>query len=594
MSANIPDLTGRKIGEYEIVSRVGVGGMGAVYEGKQPLIGKRVAVKVLLPSLSNEEELVERFLAEARSVNEIRHRGIVDIFSFGQLPEGSHYFVMEYLQGEPFDKIIKHQAPMPLAEALGWVDEMLDALDAAHAAGIIHRDIKPSNLFLVNTGRGRPYVKLLDFGIAKLGVLQGEATPQTRASVILGTPDYISPEQARGKPISPQTDLYALGCVLFEMVTGERVFRGENTLQTMWMHVEDVPPVPSAIRPDIPPQLDDAILWALQKDPEKRPPTAAALRDVLAAIRGTLSPSGQFTPPPITGSSQRPLSHTPPPSGRSRPVGTPGPRSGAQAPLGTPMPVSGRSGSQAPVSERTRVARPTQENQSGQETRVAPATVMQELETDPSRPAVPRPASQSGALPKPPVLDTAARSTDAHDVATPPKSKLPLVLAGAVGVLLVAIVGFVIASNRPPEVDPLPPIVVSPPVEPTKPPKSDEPTTPIRDPKPEAPKEDPRPLDPPEEDPPQQDPPKKDPPNQNPPKIDPRPNKPGITVEKLVGRLRKVESALAAKEAETGQKDPVMRQFVEQAKKQIKAASTDAERRDAWGFLGDLEGQLKH
>lgn len=593
MSANIPDLTGRKIGEYEIVSRVGVGGMGAVYEGKQPLIGKRVAVKVLLPSLSNEQELVERFLAEARSVNEIRHRGIVDIFSFGQLPEGSHYFVMEYLQGDPFDKIIKQRAPLPLAEALGWADEMLDALDAAHSAGIIHRDIKPSNLFLVNTGRGRPYVKLLDFGIAKLGVLQGEATPQTRASVILGTPDYISPEQARGKPISPQTDLYALGCVIFEMVTGERVFRGENTLQTMWMHVEDVPPVPSSLRPEIPPQLDDAILWAIEKAPEKRPPTAAALRDALAAIRGTLSPSGQFTPPPITGASQRPLSHTPPPSGRSRPVGTPAPRSGALPPLGTPMPVSGRSGSQAPVSERTRVARPAQENQSGQETRVAPATAMLDVETDPERPAVPRASGQSGVQPRPPVADAAQRSTELHE-SPPSKSKLPLVLAGAVVVLLVAIVGFVFASNRTPAVEPtpeLPPIAV---VTPPKPPKSDEPTTPIQDPRPEAPKKDPQPIDPPEEDPPQIDPPKKDPPSQNPPKIDPKPNKPGITVEKLVARLRKVESALAAKEAETGQKDPVMRQFVEQAKKQIKAASTDAERRDAWGFLGDLEGQLKH
>ncbi|HEY0879944.1 MAG TPA: serine/threonine-protein kinase, partial [Archangium sp.] len=173
MSSSSTDLSGRKLGEYELVARVGVGGMGEVYEGRHPLIGKRVAVKVLLPSLSNEAELVERFLSEARAVNEIRHRGIVDIFSFGQLPEGSRYFVMEFLEGEAFDKIIKKRAPMPIVETLNWADEMLDALDAAHAAGIIHRDIKPSNLFLVNTGRGRPYVKLLDFGIAKLGAIQG-------------------------------------------------------------------------------------------------------------------------------------------------------------------------------------------------------------------------------------------------------------------------------------------------------------------------------------------------------------------------------------------------------------------------------------
>jgi serine/threonine-protein kinase len=293
-----PDLTGRKIGEYEIVSKIGVGGMGAVYEGRQPLIGKRVAVKVLLPSLSGEKELVERFLSEARAVNEIRHRGIVDIFSFGQLPEGAHYFVMEYLEGEAFDRIIKRRAPLPLAEALAWTEETLDALHAAHQAGIIHRDIKPSNLFLVNTGRGRPYVKLLDFGIAKLGAIPGEATPQTRASIILGTPDYISPEQARGKPISPQTDLYAVGCVLFEMLTGQRLFKGENTLATMWAHVEDPPPLPSSLRPEIPPALDELILWALEKDPKSRPPSAEAMRAALEQVRLSLGPGAALTPNP--------------------------------------------------------------------------------------------------------------------------------------------------------------------------------------------------------------------------------------------------------------------------------------------------------
>ena len=121
------DLSGRKIGEYDITARIGVGGMGEVYEGRQPLIGKRVAVKVLLPSLSNEKELVERFLAEARAVNEIRHRGIVDIFSFGQLPEGAHYFVMEFLDGQAFDRILKQRGPLPVGEAHSYIEEVLDA-----------------------------------------------------------------------------------------------------------------------------------------------------------------------------------------------------------------------------------------------------------------------------------------------------------------------------------------------------------------------------------------------------------------------------------------------------------------------------------
>ncbi len=573
MASNIPDLSGRIIGEYEIVARVGVGGMGEVYEGRHPLIGKRVAVKVLLPSLSNEQELVERFLSEARAVNEIRHRGIVDIFSFGQLPEGSRYFVMEFLEGEAFDKIIKKRSPLPMGEVLGWADEMLDALEAAHSAGIIHRDIKPSNLFLVNTGRGRPYVKLLDFGIAKLGAIAGEATPQTRASVILGTPDYISPEQARGKAISPQTDLYALGCVLFEMLTGERVFKGENTLQTMWMHVEDKPAVPSSIRPDIPPELDEVILWALQKDSANRPPSAAVFRDQLLAIKQQLAPTGQFTPPPssISGG-HRPIAQTPPPSGRNKVVGgTPAPRSGAQAPLKTPSPAS-KSGGQASLSGRTRAA-PQHEPEvtapgvAPQHTRLSPLTAM------------------TGASPlESPSLQLNVTEAPADEEPVAPKSKLPMVLAATVGVLLLAVVALFAFGDKPAELDPQ--------VDPVP-----------RDPvvKVDPPRPDPLKVDPPKTDPVVKvDPPKTDPVVKvDPPKTDPvkpevvKPKARVITTEQLAGRLRKIEGQLASKEAETGQKDNVLRQFIDQARKDIKAAKTDSERKEAWSFLGDIEAQLK-
>lgn len=596
MSTNVPDLSGKKIGEYEIVARVGVGGMGAVYEGRQPLIGKRVAVKVLLPSLSNEKELVERFLAEARAVNEIRHRGIVDIFSFGQLPDGAHYFVMEFLEGEAFDKIIKKRSPLPLAEALGWADEMLDALDAAHSAGIIHRDIKPSNLFLVNTGRGRPYVKLLDFGIAKLGAIQGEATPQTRASVILGTPDYISPEQARGKPISPQTDLYALGCVLFEMVTGERVFRGENTLQTMWMHVEDRPPVPSTIRPDLPPELDNLILWALEKEPAARPPSAAAMREQIEYIRATFVPTAQLSPPPGGANAFR-SSNTPPPSGRTPVVGgTPAPRSGSQAPLKTPSPASrsgqpslktpspgSRSGGQASLSGRTRAAPP--ETLAAPDTRLAPLTAM------------------TGASPAVEEEDVQQRVTDSTEL--PPKSKLPWILAAVVGVLVLAAIGFVVMpssgepSNEPSPVAVAEPLDARPPPD-TKPVDAKPPPEDVKPPdvKPEATKpvevkpEDAKPVEAKPEDakPVEAKPTDTKPTDTKPADVKP---KKVITAEQLATRLKKIEGALAAREAETGQKDNVLRQFVEQARRQIQKASTEAERREAWSFLGDIESQLK-
>ena len=583
MASNIPDLSGRSIGEYEIVARVGVGGMGEVYEGRHPLIGKRVAVKVLLPSLSNEAELVERFLSEARAVNEIRHRGIVDIFSFGQLPEGSRYFVMEFLEGEAFDKIIKKRAPLPMGETLGWADEMLDALEAAHSAGIIHRDIKPSNLFLVNTGRGRPYVKLLDFGIAKLGAIAGEATPQTRASVILGTPDYISPEQARGKAISPQTDLYALGCVLFEMLTGERVFRGENTLQTMWMHVEDKPPVPSSIRPDIPPELDEVILWALEKESVNRPPSAAVMRDQLLAIKNQLAPTGQFTPPPTTSGGQRPIATTPPPSGRNRVVGsTPAPRSGAQAPvpprgasspLKTPAP---KSGGHPSISGRTRSAPAVTAPGTGgasPDTRMAPLTAM----------------TGESPLSSPPSLQLDVADLGEEVAPVAPKSKLPMILAGLVGLLVLGVVALFAMGNNPPAVD-TPPLPTPIDVKPVEPPKVDPPR-----------------VDPPKVDPVVNvEPPKVDPPKDpvaviEPPKVvdapvkvePPKPKGRVITTEALVGRLKKIEGLLASKEAETGQQDAVLRQFIEQGRKEIQKATNDSDRRAAWSFLGDIEGQLK-
>jgi serine/threonine protein kinase len=306
------DLASKKIGEYDILNRIGSGGMGVVWEGVQPIIGKRVAVKVLRPHLSQDRALVERFLAEARAVNAIRHRGIVDIFSFGELSSGARYFVMEYLEGQPFDRLIKDRAPILPYDVMSWTEEVLDALDAVHASKIIHRDIKPSNLFLVNTGRGKPYVKLLDFGVAKLSSLIGEATPQTRASVLVGTPDYMAPEQARGEKIGPGTDIYAVGCVVFEMLTGRRVFVGENPMQVMYKHVEHPPPRVSSLVPDIPGELDDLVLSMLDKNASRRPSNAGELRKQVEELRKIL-------PAEKTEHAAPPRSATPKPF-RDRPI----------------------------------------------------------------------------------------------------------------------------------------------------------------------------------------------------------------------------------------------------------------------------------
>ncbi|MFT3837969.1 MAG: serine/threonine-protein kinase [Myxococcaceae bacterium] len=301
------DLSGQKVGEYQLIRRVGVGGMGAVFEGMQPLIGKRVAVKFLLPTLSQDASLVERFLSEARAVNAIGHRGIVDIFSFG-VHDQMQYFVMEFLEGRPFDRVIREQSPMQPGQAVRYLEELLDALGAAHAKGVIHRDIKPSNVFLVEKQGVKPYVKLLDFGIAKVNATQDGQTPQTRQSVVIGTPEYIAPEQAQGLSIGPQTDLYAVGCMAYEMLTGVLPFKGSNPLETMFKHVTEATPRARDREPGVPPALDELVYRLMAKQPQDRPRSVEEVSQLL--IRAL-------------GSATAPLPATPPPSAPPRPMAVP-------------------------------------------------------------------------------------------------------------------------------------------------------------------------------------------------------------------------------------------------------------------------------
>jgi serine/threonine-protein kinase len=288
-------LTGLKLGEYELRQRIGVGGMGLVYEGIQPLIGKRVAVKVLRPELAAAEEQVARLLAEARAVNAIRHRGIVDIFGFGQVPDGRQYIIMEYLEGVALDAHLTEKGRLPVSEVLDILDEVLSALGAAHGAGVVHRDLKPSNIFLVKQPDGSRYVKLLDFGLAKMGLPTGR-TAQTRTDMVVGTPEYMAPEQARGQPVGPMTDLYALGVVAFEMVTGRLPFTGTSPVDLLMKHVDARPPRPSEFVPELPAALDAFVLQMLTKDPEARPGSAEQLRRQLQRLRDTLTQQAHARP----------------------------------------------------------------------------------------------------------------------------------------------------------------------------------------------------------------------------------------------------------------------------------------------------------
>jgi serine/threonine protein kinase len=585
LDSQAPEIIGRTIGEYEVVRKLGIGGMGIVYEGRHPVIGKRVAIKVLLPSVSGEKEVVERFLSEARAVNEIRHRGIVDIFSFGQLPEGSHYFIMEYLEGEPFDRIVKNRAPLPIGEALQWAEEMLDALESAHDAGIIHRDIKPSNLFLVNTGRGKPYVKLLDFGIAKLGAFTGgESTPQTRASVIMGTPDYISPEQARGRPISNRTDLYALGCVIFELLTGKRVFKSDNPLQTMWMHVEDPPPVPSSLRPDIPQALSEMVLWALQKNPEDRPPSAAVMKETVALIRGSLLPgAGSLTPSPGSGQFTLPAALTPPPSIRAKVL------------QGTPIP--GQIGT---------ITNPSNPSGSISRSGLAAETRMQPIITSNNQPSL-AVEEEATSLGIPEVSDGKLKkrhlpTLSMAESAQKAQKKFP-VWPVVIGALVLVGVGSGIIALGAKDLNAKPPSEFAQPLNPLEMyPAGYNPADvkPVEAKPIEAKPIDVKPVDvkpvdvkPVDVKPVDVKPVDVKPVDVKPVDVKPINIRPSLTNATLMSRLKKLEAKLAAKEEKAGEPDKMLRQFVNEARRTINSADSDAKRKEAATLLDDVAAQMK-
>ncbi|MFZ5445221.1 MAG: serine/threonine-protein kinase [Myxococcota bacterium] len=276
-----PDpLIGARVGEYEIIEPIGEGGMGVVYRGIQPVIKKRVAIKVLKPSVAQDEHQVKRLITEAEAVNAIGHRGIVDIFSLATLPDGRPYVVMEYLDGEPLDLWLQKQpgGRVSLLTALELLLEVCAPLAAAHRANVIHRDLKPSNIFVCRETDGSRYLKLLDFGLAKRAAGLDGNTKQTSQSYVSGTPDYMAPEQARGLSVSPRSDLYSLGVIAFELFTGRVPFTGATAMDVMVAHVGSPPPSPRSYEPALPIQLEVLVLRMLAKAPEARPQSVDEVR----------------------------------------------------------------------------------------------------------------------------------------------------------------------------------------------------------------------------------------------------------------------------------------------------------------------------
>jgi serine/threonine-protein kinase len=239
--------------------------------------------------------MVSRFVAEARAVTQIRHRYIIDIFGFGQLPDGRHYYVMEFLEGMPLDQHIDQSGPLPLGEAVSVLRGVARALDAAHAKGIAHRDLKPENVFLVIDEQGGATPKLLDFGIAKL-LSQTGSQPmfKTRTGAPIGTPYYMSPEQCRGRDVDHRTDIYAFGCVAYRMLTATFPFDGEDYMEILMKQISNEPVPASTLVAGLPPAVDEAISWMLKKDPAGRPPnlvTAVRALEQAAVAAGVAVPT---------------------------------------------------------------------------------------------------------------------------------------------------------------------------------------------------------------------------------------------------------------------------------------------------------------
>jgi serine/threonine protein kinase len=279
-------LLHQSIGAYRVVRILGIGGMGTVYLGEHAQIGSRVAIKVLSADCAKRPDLVERFFAEARAVNLIRHENIVSILDFLTLPDGRPYLIMEFLEGASLgDMLAKRKGPTGVfGGAVKLIADVLTGLSAAHAKGIVHRDLKPDNIFVTSSGR----VKILDFGIAKLSPEMGGA--MTHAGSLLGTPHYMSPEQTLGKPVDVRADIYAMGVMLYEILTGRQPFAGASVFDLLRQHVDAPIPQAQAVCPTLPPSLDAVIACAMAKDPQHRFASANAMEAALREATRTLGP----------------------------------------------------------------------------------------------------------------------------------------------------------------------------------------------------------------------------------------------------------------------------------------------------------------
>ncbi|MBI3184339.1 MAG: serine/threonine protein kinase [Myxococcales bacterium] len=277
-------LLGATLGDYQVRHRVGEGGIGIVYQALQQSTGRRVAIKVLRPELSSSPKSARRLLEEVQAVGAIRHPSIVETLGWGQLPsDGRCYLVMEYLDGVSLEQLLEKEAPLCADEVMALLDQVLEGLGVAHAAGVVHRDVKAGNIFVTSAAGGARRVKLLDFGLA-MHPGRSARMRLTGESCVVGTPDYMAPELTQREPATAQSDLYSVGVLAFHLLTGRLPFIAPSAHEVMRAHAREVPPRPLLFESSVPVELDALVMRLLAKRPADRPPSAEAVRQELFRI----------------------------------------------------------------------------------------------------------------------------------------------------------------------------------------------------------------------------------------------------------------------------------------------------------------------
>jgi serine/threonine-protein kinase len=303
-------VIGRTINNYQVRQLIGEGGMGTVYLARHPVLDKTAAVKVLRRAHLDDEDMVARFMNEARAANAIQHPHIIEVLDVGRLDDGLPYILMEYLEGETLGQRLRRLGRAPLAQTLTIVGQTAAALAAAHTSGVVHRDLKPENIFLARDASGAERVKVLDFGIAKLRGDRSRHRVDTKGTVV-GTPVYMAPEQCRGSVAEPdrRSDIYALGTVMYELLCGRAPFdKGRGYGDVLVMHLLETPLPPRALVPELPAEIDAVILRALAKDPGDR---FASMEEFLVGVRDAASAAGVI-PAPLVAEAPLPVPPFPP------------------------------------------------------------------------------------------------------------------------------------------------------------------------------------------------------------------------------------------------------------------------------------------